>query len=202
MIILLPDRIHPVGRSLLFPFSTLPRHQKRGGLAQEVWKLYGESGWVSSLHKHLKNAIFFKHPCSNTWNCCLCYLGTKKTLQKVSFYNFFQGRFRVGIFEIDDIEFSDTMHLSFFKVMDWQFSAPTQRKDFWKLNQGLSFLCSTVSWRVNDDPLYLRKVCKRVSCIEVRGVESVILSETLGKVGFWVLKRVIAPDCKSRGTIQ
>ena len=54
----------------------------------------------------------------------------QKTLQKVSFYNFFQGRFRVGIFEIDEIEFSDTMHLSFFKVMDWQFSAPTLRKDF------------------------------------------------------------------------
>ena len=53
---------------------------------------------------------------------------------------------------------------------------------------------------MNDDPLYLRKVCKRVSCIEVRGVESVILSETPGKVGFWVLKRVIAADCKSRGT--
>ena len=67
--------------------------------------------------------------------------------------------------------------------MDGQFSAPTplwidERKDLENWIKD-SFLCcsgSTVSWRVNDDPLYLRKVCKRVSALlhwrlEVRGVE-------------------------------
>ena len=56
-------------------------------------------------------------------------LGPKNS-SKSLILQFFQGKFRVGIFEIDEIEFSDTMHLSFFKVMDWQFSAPTLRKDF------------------------------------------------------------------------